>query len=70
MSLDEFPIISLVAVCDSNNDVGGEKCDTGWEQIFSSFSETNEITHNRHLRYLPHLEKLQCTVTCLEIVKS
>ena len=25
MFLDEFPIISLVAVCDSNNEVGGRK---------------------------------------------
>ena len=25
MFLDEFPIISLVAVCDFNNEVGGEK---------------------------------------------
>ena len=50
MFLDEFPIISLVVVCDSNNEVGGEKCDTGWEQTFSSFSETIETVHDR--RYL------------------
>ena len=47
MLLDEFPIISLVAVCDSNNEVGGEKCDSDWEQIFSSFCETIETAQDK-----------------------
>ena len=38
MSFVRFPAISSVVVCNSNNDVGGEKCCTGGAIVSAMFS--------------------------------
>ena len=50
MSSVKLPIISLVVVCDSNNEVGGEKYHVARSKISSSFCEIAETAQNR--RYL------------------
>ena len=54
MSLDEFPIISLVAMCDSNNEVGGENV----TQAGSTFSTISAKQLKLHMIDATSIRKL------------